>query len=119
MIRGIGCDIIEISRIKKAMENPRFLSENFSGAEREHFDKKRRPEESAAAAFAAKEAVAKALGTGFCGISPKDIEVRHGEMNKPYIVLCGRAAKLCKSENISISLSHCVEYAAAFAVIEE
>ena len=119
MIKGIGTDIIEISRIKKSMENPRFLEKNFTDSENEYFIKKNMNAESVAAAFAAKEAFSKALGTGISGFSHKDIEVLHNECGAPYIKLHNSAMKHCDDKNIYLSLSHSREYATAVVVIEE
>ena len=83
MIFGIGCDIIEISRIEKSMKNPRFLSENFTYRENDYFKNKKYNPQSVAAAFAAKEAFSKALGTGISGFSLCDVEVLHDGLSKP------------------------------------
>ena len=114
MITGIGCDIVEISRIKKAMENPSFVKKCFTEQEQK-FLSKRRPE-SAAAIFAAKEAYSKALGTGFTGFFMQDIEVFHDEAGKPYIKAYNAAFS---DANIMLTLSHCREYATAFVVMEK
>ncbi len=119
MIKGIGTDIIEISRIEKTMENPRFLEKNFTVAENEYFQIKKLKAESVAASFATKEAFSKALGTGFSGFDLKDIEVLHNEKGAPYIKLYNKAKELCGKGNIHISLSHSQHYATAVVVIEE
>lgn len=114
MIVGIGCDIVEISRIKKAMENPAFAKKCFTARELEFLSKRRA--ESAAAIFAAKEAYSKALGTGFSGFFMQDIEVFHDQLGKPYIKGYNAAATDC---NILLTLSHSKEYATAFVVMEK
>lgn len=114
MITGIGCDIIEISRIKKAMENPAFAEKCFTEREREYI--KTRRTESAAAIFAAKEAYSKALGTGFDGFYFHDIEVFHDTLGKPYVKGYNKAAT---DAEVSLTISHCREYAAAFVVMEK
>ena len=119
MIRGIGTDIIEISRIKNSMENPRFLEKNFTLSENEYFVKKRMNPQTVAVAFCAKEAFSKALGTGISGFSHKDIEVLHNESGAPYIKLYNNAKELCADKNIHLSLSHSKNYATAVVVIEE
>ncbi len=114
MILGIGTDIIEISRIKKLMNETDFLNRFFTSAEIEYISDK---PQSAAAAYAAKEAYSKALGTGIRGFSLKDIELLHDSLGKPYI----KAYKLAFLENSNtfVSLSHCGEYAIAYVVIEK
>ena len=119
MIKGIGTDIVEISRIEKSMENPRFLERAFTKAENEYFKNKNNPQESAAACFAAKEALLKALGIGFADIKIKDIEVLHNELGAPYIVLYDKLKELLGDNKVHISLSHSKNYATAVVVIEE
>lgn len=118
MIFGVGCDIIEISRIAAAMEKQAFLRRCFTEAECEYIA--RHGAGSAAAMFAAKEAVSKALGTGISGFGMRDIEVLHEPNGKPYIRLHkGAAAKTDKTgAKVSISLSHSREYAVAYAVLD-
>lgn len=118
MIFGIGCDIIEISRIENSMKNPRFLSENFTESENEYFKSKKYNPQSVAAAFAAKEAFSKALGTGVSGFLLRDVEVLHDELSKPYINPLNNAAAMVGNKKIHLTLSHCEKYAQAVAVIE-
>ena len=117
MIIGIGTDIIEISRIQKAVENKSFLSKIYTKSEQQLF----RNYETLAGNFAAKEAVVKAMGTGFKGCSPKEIEILRHESGKPYVVLHNKTKEIFDSingGNILISISHSKENAVAFAVIE-
>ena len=111
MIKGIGTDIVKISRIQKAMQQEKFLEKVFTLRE---LETSRQKVESYAAAFAAKEALVKALGTGFRGIQFHDIEILHEENGKPYLCLYGK-----KEEKCHISLSHEKEYAIAMIVWEE
>ena len=74
-----------------------------------------------AAVFAAKEAVAKALGVGLGQIGWREIEVRHDELGKPFVTLSGRARALAEEKgvkNIHLSLSHSREYALAMVILE-
>ena len=124
MIVGIGTDIIEISRIKSAMEKPghSFLERVFSDKEIEYLQKNNLSLQSTAGNFAAKEAVMKALGTGLRGFKLQDIEVLRDELGKPYVVLSHNAKKIAEERNIQkihLSISHCKEYATAFAVAEK
>ena len=91
MILGIGVDIIKIERFSN-IKNPRFVARVFSEYEQEYL--RSRKAQSYAAIFAAKEAVAKALGTGFLKFSPREIEIRHTKHGKPYIQMHGAARKI-------------------------
>lgn len=120
MIIGVGCDIIEISRIEKAMERENFLTHCFTDREIEYFNSKHNPTQSIAAGFAAKEAVSKALGTGISGFSLTDIEILHHENGKPYVNLTGGAARIADNlgGKVSISMSHSKDIAMAYAVLD-
>ena len=119
MITGIGTDIVEISRLAKAIENTRFLSRYFTPAENEYFLLKNKNPQSIAASFAAKEAFSKALGTGFRGFSLKDVAILRDNVGKPYINVYNKAKDLTAGGTIHLSLSHSQEYATAFVVIEK
>ncbi|MBQ8941830.1 MAG: holo-ACP synthase [Firmicutes bacterium] len=117
MIKGVGTDIIEIERLKNAKEN--FYNSVFTKRELDKFHGFRY--NSLAGIFAAKEAVAKALGTGFMGFSPKDIEIAQDEKGKPVCLLHNNALERLKEiggENIYVSISHNKSDAIAYAVIE-
>jgi len=115
MIIGTGVDIIKIERFAKK-QNPRFLERVFSIRERKYIAKK--GIQTMAGLFAAKEAVAKALGTGFFGFFPRDIEIMHTSMGKPIVKLHGKARqKRCVC--ISVSISHTATDAIAFAVAQK
>lgn len=118
MIKGIGVDLIEVSRVLAACEKEGFLNRYFTGKEIELIKSDLK---KAADNFAVKEAVAKMLGTGFSGFGPIDIEVLRDEAGKPYVRLYGRAAKLAEERGIDIihvSISNTRDYANAFAVGE-
>lgn len=120
-IFGIGTDIIEIDRFQK---NGKPLGENFmdrcfTKKEQEHL--KDRHLEVTAGYFAAKEAVAKALGTGFIGFRPSAIEITHNEAGKPEVTLHGGAAKIAEDvgiKKVDVSISHCKALAVAMAVAQ-
>jgi holo-[acyl-carrier protein] synthase len=119
VIVGVGTDIIEISRIKKATSKDGFLKKYFTEAENSLFENKK--SQSVAANFAAKEAVAKALSTGFRSFSPIDIEVLRQPSGAPYVVLYRNAKAIADQKEIKtihISISHCIEYAIAYVVAE-
>jgi len=122
MVLGIGCDIIEIKRIEKAIEKDGFLQKYFTNNEIELINiRGKNNAETAAGNFCAKEAVAKALGCGFGNVAVKDIEVLRNNKGEPYILLHGNGRtefdRLLGSK-ILISISHSRETAMAFAVIE-
>lgn len=123
MIKGTGVDIIEISRVRKSLDNENFIKRIFTVKEQDYCKgRKQMAVSSYAARFAAKEAVAKALGTGIAdGGQWTDIEILPDENGAPHVKLYGYFAYLAtrkKIYNIYISLSHCKEYAVAQAVLE-
>ncbi len=115
IIEGIGTDIIEIERIKKSIEHHKdtFINRIFTSRERKYCEKFKNPYPHFAVRFAAKEAVAKALGTGINSkVNWLDIEICNEESGKPYVIY-----KKSNSKNIFLSISHSEKYAVAFAVI--
>lgn len=122
MIVGIGNDIIEIDRIHNAIQRtPRFITKNFTEKEIEYFKSKKYSIQSIAGNFAAKEAVSKALGTGFRTFELIDIEVVRDELGAPIVFLYSKAEEIRQQKNIDhiwISISHCRAYATAYAVAE-
>ncbi len=123
-IGGIGVDIIEVERIRKMAEEhkERFLQRVFSDDELSYCMRFSDPFPHLAARWAAKEAVAKALGTGFSqGVTWKSISVIHTTNGEPLAVLTGSAKFIAASlgvRKIWLSLSHTKNYAAAVAVME-
>lgn len=120
---GIGVDACAIDRFARAIEKEHFLERVFSAQERAYMDAAGAGHaQSAAAMFAAKEAVAKALGTGFGdGVMPGQIEVTHAKNGAPGIRLSGRAkARLDEmgGGEVLLSLTHEGNLAMAFAVIK-
>lgn len=118
MIIGLGTDIIEIKRIKKVMSKKEFMERFFTSRELEYLTSRR--EESTAGYFCAKEAVVKALGTGFSGFKWNDVEII--KVNSvPNVVLHNGAleiARLKGVKNIYVSISHCRDYAVSTVVME-
>ena len=121
MIIGTGVDIVKIERFG-AKQSPRFMQRVFSVQEQAYLSTK--GPQSMAGLFAAKEAVAKAIGTGFAGFFPCDIEVTHDQNGKPHITLHGKAEDAAKKAAdgrrfcCHISISHTATNAVAFAVLE-
>ena len=108
MIHGIGIDIIDIRRIKRVINKygNRFKKKCFHEHEIIKSEARFNSVESYAKRYAAKEACAKALGTGLArGVFWKDIEVRNNQYGKPYIILHNNAKKIIKKSNDKIVLS--------------
>ena len=118
MIYGIGNDLIEIARVLKACERESFTTRIYTENERREASEHR---SRLADDFAVKEAVVKAFGTGFVGISPIDIEVLRNGKGAPYVLLHGAAADYAAREHITkvhVSISNTDIYANAVAVCE-
>ncbi len=118
MITGVGTDLVEIARVQKAIGRSAFLEKVYTEKERELIAAR---SVRAAGNFAAKEAVAKALGCGFAGIAPAEIEVLRAPSGMPYVVLHGRAKEKAEAQGvlrIQISLTDTAEYAQAYVVCE-
>ena len=123
---GLGVDIVEIARMRAILaRTPSFAEKVFSEAERAYCDKTSSPETHYATRFAAKEAVLKALGTGFSrGIRPRDVEVKRTSKGRPYAVLRGRAKEVAaelgvRELPISLSYTHTEAVACAMAITED
>lgn len=118
MIAGVGTDLIEIDRIRKACEKKAFLNRIYTAEERRQAGENI---SRLAGSFAVKEAVSKVLGTGFRTFFPADIEVLRDELGKPYVNLYGGAKKRADELGlirIEVSISNTKEHAMAFAVGE-
>ncbi len=118
MIIGIGIDLIEIERIKKACAKEAFLLRSFTCAEIECIGGRA---ERAAGNFAVKEAVSKAMGTGFRGMSLNEIEVLRDDLGKPFVHLYGRAGAKAEALGISrwhVSISNTKTLATAYVIGE-
>ncbi|MDU5493151.1 MAG: holo-ACP synthase [Clostridium perfringens] len=126
MIIGIGVDIIEIERVRQAIQNNKnFLSKLFTEREVDYFISRKMNSEVIAGNFAAKEAISKALGTGIRGFSFKDIEILRNELGKPEVILHNGANlignKLVGNNNslrVHLSISHNNSSAIAYSVLE-
>ncbi|PCJ90838.1 MAG: holo-ACP synthase [Porticoccaceae bacterium] len=122
MIAGIGTDIVQIDRIKRAFERQgyRFAERILCPAELSIFEKKNQSIPYLAKRFAAKEAASKALGTGIGPISWQDMEISNNNIGAPVLSLTGAAKKIMESlgaHQVSISLSDELDYAVAFVVL--
>lgn len=124
MIVGTGVDVVEVARIRAAVERfgNRFMSRVFTPAEVQYCTSKSNASERLAARFAAKEAGMKAIGTGLRhGVSWRDLEVVRDPSGKPSLHLTGKVAEFaarlgCKQ--VHLSLSHSADHAVAFVILE-
>lgn len=120
---GIGIDVVEVDRIASSMDEfgDKFAKRVFTQSERDYCEKQKRPAIHYAARFAAKEAVAKAFGTGIGeNLSWLDMEIQRRPSGEPDVVLTGDGKKFAEDNNIcliKISLTHAQHYAAANAVV--
>ena len=124
MVIGVGTDLIEIARIAQSVDRfgERFLRRVFTPREIEYCRQKKNAAESFAARFAAKEAGAKALGTGISqGVSWLELEVTREPSGRPLLQLTGRAAQIAAQlgvAHISLSLTHARDSALAVVILE-
>ncbi len=113
-IIGIGNDIIEVERVRKAIESTEgFLNKIFTEDEVAYFKNKKMNYETIAGNFCTKEAVVKALGTGFINIDPIDIEILRNQNGKPIVKFLKNGYNNIK---VNVSISHIKEYATAVAL---
>jgi len=122
MIVGIGIDLVVIERIHKAAKNHvGFLERLFTEQERTYCSKQKYPAQHFAARFAAKEAILKAIGTGWsAGVKWTDMEVLHGEGGGPIVNVAGRVKDLMDLKGVRqilLSYSHDEGYAVAHVVL--
>jgi holo-[acyl-carrier protein] synthase len=123
MVKGLGVDMVEIARMDKILRGPasqRFLERVYTPFEIRHCRKKAKSAQHFAARFAAKEAVFKALGTGWAkGVGWKDVEVRNDASGVPRVILYGMAEEIFQGQGAGrmlLSLSHTSQAAIAQAL---
>ncbi len=127
MIVAIGNDLAEVERIRRALENPctghRFRERVFTEREQRYCERRRHKYESYAARFAAKEAVMKALGTGWGkNVGWRDIEIFRQQGSRPEILLYGKAKEYAITLGIThfhLALTHTAEYGEAQVIAEK
>lgn len=118
-ILGIGNDIIEIERIRESIDTHggRILSKLFTTKEQDYCLKHKDPAPHFAGRFSAKEAIVKALGTGFGEHATwLDIEIINEPNGKPTVHFSNEMEKRLKGTKMMISISHCQLYVTAFAI---
>ena len=124
MLVGTGIDVVEVERIARSIDRYglRFLSRVFTPGEIAYSQRKKNCAESFAARFAAKEAAAKALGTGIQhGITWTEMEVRRAPGQRPTLHFSGRALEMAERlgvKRVSLSLTHSKTVAIATVSLE-
>lgn len=127
MIAGVGIDLVEVARVRSALENPktgsRFRSRVFTVREIEYCEGKRAGKyQSYAGRFAAKEAVMKALGRGWSSeVNWLDIEILPAPGGQPRVRLTNRTSALAQKlgvKQLSVSITHTKSYAMAYLIAE-
>ena len=126
MICGIGCDITDVSRMKKWVRDEKMIRYVFNEQEivdSGKYSSEQKLCEHYAARFAAKEAFSKALGTGLCGFSVKNVFITNGDEGEPILHIESKAKDILEKKfgkcNVHVSLSHEKNSAIAFVVIEK
>jgi len=125
MIIAIGTDIVEIARIAELLERQpqRFVERILCATELEQYTSHSNPVAFVAKRFAAKEAIAKALGTGIGhGVSFQDMQISNDEKGAPHVELSGGAAEVMHSrggQRMLISLADERDYANTYAMLSE
>lgn len=123
MIFGIGTDIVNVSRIERALERhgERFAIRILADVELEEYRQSSKPAHFLAKRFAAKEAAAKAFGTGFRdGLSMSDFIIGHDKMGKPLLHYGEKAKSFCQEQGVGqsfLSISDEKEHAVAFVTL--
>lgn len=122
LLLGIGTDIVELERVRKAVENPRFLERVYTKAEQEYCSSRGAQRvASLAARWAGKEAVLKAFGTGLREGKLTEIEILPDELGCPRVRLAGVFAQMARERGARamVSLSHSLAYATAVCTLEK
>ena len=124
-VLGVGVDIIENKRIKTSIKNSKFKNRIYTKKELKQSTESKNKVNFFSKRFAAKEAFAKALGTGFRGnLNFKDIEIINDKMGKPYYLKSKKISKIVhenfniKKYNCFLSISDEKDYSTAFTIIQ-
>ena len=119
MLKGLGCDLVEVARVEEAMKQEGFAQRVFTEQEQLYIQKK--GVQTAAGYWAAKEAVSKALGTGFSGFTMQDIDILTDDTGAPQAFLTrGAQARLARlgALTVLVTISHDKGMAMAVAAVE-
>ena len=120
MVRGLGNDIIAVSRIETAIDRygQKFLDRVFTISEQNYCSRYKESTRNYAGRFAAKEAIVKALGTGFRnGLGWLDIEILNDSSGKPIVQFSDKLNQQFGNPQMMLSISHCREFASAVAIL--
>ena len=121
-ILGIGTDIVEVLRIAQMVERhgELFIARVYTPFEIDYCNARKASTQHFAGRWAAKEAILKALGTGWArGVSWTDMEIRNDEAGRPSVRLGGGAREVCEKlgiADIMVTISHCRSHATGFAI---
>lgn len=123
MVIGIGIDIVEVERIRKALQDGEALARRvFTARELAYCRERKNQFQHFAGRFAAKEAAMKALGTGWQeGVRWQDVEVIPGDLGQPQLVFSGKAQELFAAKGgrrSHVTITHASTYAVAAVVLE-
>jgi holo-[acyl-carrier protein] synthase len=121
-ILGIGVDVVDVKRMKIALDawGPALVKKMFTDTEVSYCKSKKKPQEHFAARFAAKEAVSKAMETGWSGkFRWRDVEVVNDASGAPKVILHDYVAAQLEQCRVHVSLSHTEDTVVAFAIIEK
>ena len=122
MIKGLGLDLQQVSRVERAMENPGFVQRVFTRREQAYLDSRGAMRaQSAAGLFSAKEAALKALGTGIGKTGLSEVEITHDLLGAPQAVLTGEALQRLNALGacrMLVSITHDGGFAAAVCIAE-
>lgn len=117
IMNNIGIDILDVARMQKSLENPKFASKVFFQSEIQYCSQYKNFAEHFSGIFACKEAVMKALKTA--GQYFLDIEITHMSNGAPKVVLHGKLADLFESEKLDVSISHIKDVAVAVCLYNQ
>lgn len=121
-IQGIGVDVVDVQRMRIALDTwgPGLIKKMFTETEVAYCKSKKKPHEHFAARFAAKEAVSKAMETGWSGkFRWRDVEVINDVSGAPKVILHDFVAEQLAQCRVHVSLSHTENTVVAFAIIEK
>ena len=118
---SVGVDLLEISRMERAMQNPRFCRRILGDKEYDQLAGRGFPAASVAVSFCAKEAFSKALGTGVRGFLLREVQLLRDELGKPFLYLEGAALEAARKANLefSVSATHTARYASVTVIGEK
>ena len=121
MICGLGCDLCGVRRMEEYLQKERFLTRFFTEDEQAYIRARAARGQTAAGIFAAKEALVKALGTGFGPLAPADVEITHDASGAPAYLINEKTRSALQArgaQSAFLSVTHDGDYAMATAILE-